>query len=430
MSSHLFAYLVKREEDLLIKGLSFDKKNWFLMPKQFRSYKFHPQMSVYLQVKECLRQKKVGRAQKVRVTQTIKSLYINNNDQLQFNGVLLEKDNCLKQDSIMEDIKRDLEEAKKTSCDHEEDKQLNYHDMNRKEVNNVNLNSTVKRPRTDFDTFDLSVIISQIIRDIGKFNLLNHSPEAFISKLEQADGLNDYKLNQLVNSFYKFLEKEEHPWFFGNIYHNGYSFDEFRTLFVGHAQRCLYEKVRSISLSLSEYNALFNSKNIDNPLKYYFESKSKMLKNYFGMNTYHSNLICLCFLEYSKFESFAPIIGDPDALDSMLDIYTSDNEIDSLMDNSIEEIKLPNLENVAENQANNQQNVISNDVHTLEIATLKKEINDLQLRNDSLENDIAQKDQMILKLRESSKKDNNKIKELQNLLDEAVKELEEFKSKK
>lgn len=111
----IYAYVIKRDSQVLVKGLSYDKKNWFLLPKDQRDIEIHPEICKYAGLKKLVTAKKVGRCINVRITKLVRSIY-ENNGKLVWNGKLLERDDNLKENSILnlvqeEEQERTLEQA-------------------------------------------------------------------------------------------------------------------------------------------------------------------------------------------------------------------------------------------------------------------------------------------------------------------------------
>lgn len=98
--SYIYAFIIKRDGEILIKGLSFDKTSWFLMPKELRPLRLHTELTKYIKERELLVCRKVGRSAQVRLTKAIKGTYCKNNE-FAIDGKMLPKDDNLKQDSIV-----------------------------------------------------------------------------------------------------------------------------------------------------------------------------------------------------------------------------------------------------------------------------------------------------------------------------------------
>lgn len=212
----IFRCLIKRDGVLLIKGLSLDKKEWYLIPKEYRSVDYHPELAKYHGIKSALKQKKVNRASGVRVTKEINSIYLNEKQQFMFNIALLTKDNNLTNDSIVNQLKES--EAIKR-------------------VPDVFTSSTPKKPKISFNLTDLSEIRNSILSNFGKFKLFNEYPEVYIGKIINHLFESNFNLEDLVNSFFSFLKTDLHSWFFSVIYKQGFVFDDFKAVFIEEMHR-------------------------------------------------------------------------------------------------------------------------------------------------------------------------------------------------
>lgn len=98
--SFIYAFTIKRLDQILIKGLSFDKRNWYLMPEALRPLRLHKELCKYINEEELIQCKKVGRSSKVRFTKAIQAIY-SKNGEFAIDGILLKKDDNLKDDSIL-----------------------------------------------------------------------------------------------------------------------------------------------------------------------------------------------------------------------------------------------------------------------------------------------------------------------------------------
>lgn len=117
LNKEFYAFITKREGDIIVKGMSFDKSTWYLIPNNKRSIDYHPLILKYFNYKKCVNQSKVHRTPTVRLTKEIRQTYLDDNDKFVFDGQRLEVDNNLKNDSIVNEIKSSaLDKQEDTKC--------------------------------------------------------------------------------------------------------------------------------------------------------------------------------------------------------------------------------------------------------------------------------------------------------------------------
>lgn len=219
MQREFFCFLIKRDGDLLIKGVSFDKRAWFLFPKDKRHVSFHSELTKYFSVSKCLKQKRVNRHPGIRITNSIKSIYLNDNNQFVFEGKLLDQDDHLTENSIINEIK----------SLHQQDI-----DNKRKSPDEDQLNSTTKKSKiANFDVSDATNLVNGVLTSFGKFKLFINPPEIYISQialyLKDKIPTDGQESIDFVNSFFGLLDNQLHSWFFENVYKHGLNFAESHT---------------------------------------------------------------------------------------------------------------------------------------------------------------------------------------------------------
>lgn len=99
---HFLAHVKKEENRILVKGLSFDGLDWYLMTESHQEIqKHHPQILKYVS-----RIEKIVdfRHPKVPITKAIRSTYLNEYNQFKFDNQILEKDDGSKDDSILTEL--------------------------------------------------------------------------------------------------------------------------------------------------------------------------------------------------------------------------------------------------------------------------------------------------------------------------------------
>lgn len=77
-TNYIYACTIKRDNDILIKGLSFDKVNWYLMPRELRLLRKHDELLKYIKLEDLLQCNKVDRSSQVRLTKAIRQIYCPN----------------------------------------------------------------------------------------------------------------------------------------------------------------------------------------------------------------------------------------------------------------------------------------------------------------------------------------------------------------
>lgn len=130
--SHFYCFLIKRDNKLLIKGLSFNKIDWYLLPKNLREVNNHPELVKNFNVEKCLKQKRVGQRPKIKITKAVKEEYLNDSNAFIFKNKLLEKDNSLTEDSICNQIKKLDEIAKEVEDEVIDEGNLNFLSQNKR----------------------------------------------------------------------------------------------------------------------------------------------------------------------------------------------------------------------------------------------------------------------------------------------------------
>lgn len=104
MHTELFMCLIKRNNQLLIKGFSYDRKKWFKLPKEYRPVDQHPLFASYKSVKKCIKQSKVHRLSAFRITKAIRANYLDQKERFVFKNKLLEEDSTVNYEENGEDF--------------------------------------------------------------------------------------------------------------------------------------------------------------------------------------------------------------------------------------------------------------------------------------------------------------------------------------
>lgn len=137
----------------------------------------------------------------------------------------------------------------------------------------------------------------------------------------------------------------------------------------------MLNKVRSIAFSLPKFLETLDSSEIkenESRLKTYFSQKCILLNQVFKMNEYDSKFMSLCFLEFSDYENFIPVISDELAFETLLKVKESDDEI------------LPFLPEDEENDEIENETVANADQLSKTIKELQDKVNSLQILNNNL----------------------------------------------
>jgi hypothetical protein len=104
MAKHFFAHIkMCSSKKVYIKGLSFDKLSWFLLPESTNQIDDHPKIKTYISKLQTLKPNGT-RTSKILITNTIKSIYLNDEMQFVFNGKLLELENNQLEESIVKEL--------------------------------------------------------------------------------------------------------------------------------------------------------------------------------------------------------------------------------------------------------------------------------------------------------------------------------------
>lgn len=103
-----YCFIIKRDNQILVKGLSKDKISWYLLPMDKRTTNFHPHLLKYFNEGKCLKQIRCRRNRTIRLTKETRSTYLNDDMECVFEGNLLEKDDNLQEDSIYQQLNDEL----------------------------------------------------------------------------------------------------------------------------------------------------------------------------------------------------------------------------------------------------------------------------------------------------------------------------------
>lgn len=271
LGRRFYIFLIKRNNELLIKGLSWDKTTWYKMPNNIRNLKDHPQIEKYKSVRECISQGKVKRMHPLTITAELKPVYLTDDGSFMFNGTLLELDNSITDETILNEKKRDLEsEDFVNPLSNSTPKPLTL-DLN-------------KKSKIVYDVSDIQACIVSILDHLGKFTLFKHQPEVYLSKLVNHIAIDTQSFNNpldsIVNHFSKLLDVELHEWYWESIFQQGLSFEEFQQIFVEHIQKVMYLKINNVHLTLDKYLETLNNDNKDNRFSTYFNHKSRFYNLY------------------------------------------------------------------------------------------------------------------------------------------------------
>lgn len=339
-----------------------------------------------------------------------------------FDGVLLEKDNNLREDSIYHQMN---DEVLKRDAD---------------PIFNSTTTQSIKKMRT-VNVSDSSSLIEVVLLSIGKFKLFEVSPEYYlnqVSTLLKDKIVDDQDSIDFVNNFFSLLGESLHKWFFEHIYQSSTTFSEFKSMFVDAIQFRIYETIKSVSLGIDSFLKTISKSDKElncYKLKIYFERKSEILNQIFKMNKTDCKLFSLCFLDFDVYQTFIPLIKDDMVFNSLLKIKDSSF----------------NISTIEKDQDDSAQNLI---VNAVDVEELKNQVKELQNENDllqkannkltddniSIQEELDQfKDDKLQKnneiILENLTKSNSRIKELNEEnkktrkqmknLEEKVKELEE-----
>lgn len=404
---HIF--LFKRGEELLIKGLSFDKKNWFRMPKDVRNLVQHPLIYRYKAIKACYKQSKVERIPTIKITKDIKREYMTEDGKFMFQGKLLELDSSITEDTFIKANEND---------------NLNKSLAVREASTPVSTNSNdFKRRRITFiDTIDVDSIITTLLDEVGKFVLFKEQPEVYLSKIVEYFTSNDssstHQLDNIVNHFSKLIESSMHEWFWEDVFRQGHTFAEFSVIFVEHVNRLMYRKISNVHLNLEDYLVSISADTENNRFQSYFDSKLNLLLNYFNMGAKEAKLMAISALDFDDYLVFLSVLNDDPSFKSLIkyqDKKFSANlppEFFNLSDE--DEVANPN------NEADKDKNELNKKIKRLE-----QEVIDLQTQNNNYSSNAIELDNKISELNKEIEIKDNEL----DALKIQIKEIDVLKTK-
>lgn len=299
-------------------------------------------------------------------------------------------------------------------------------------TDNKYLNSTVcKKIRPSFNVTDVSAFLEQLQNAVGTFKLFDCQPEIYLSRIVNIAENNLCNLDAIVNSFFGLLEVGLHDWYFDNVYKKGYTFDEFKCLFVEQVHMLSYQKIRSLSFNLHLFNSLHIDKSYENnQIKFYFENKIKLLQNVFKLNDHDSKLLSLCFLEFEDYEYFLPVLNDENAFnslvknrDSKLNLFPNNISGSESEDSENEEIQIAEKANGQEENQENDQ-IQQETVHQLQVQNnkLSEDVIKLQESLDKLQEEL---DENAKEIKKKTLNETNLTKKL-NLKEDEIKKLKKL----
>lgn len=413
-----YCYLIKRNGELFIKGLSFDKINWFLFKHEHRSIDFHPELQKYFSVTECLKARKVNRTPHIRLTKAIKSIYFKDN-KFCFNKELLEQDNKLKEDSILNQLNQQNLDKEINFKEGDFISSTSYEPIQPKLAKlspHVLIDNKIRSEDDQLGRLepqDISSIILKLVKEEGTFSLFNHNPQIYLNKISSS--FFNFNLDAIVDKFFDFLDKSMHSWYFSEIYQYDISFEEFKSRFLSYVDKSKFDKINDLSMGLEDYlESIEIEESNQNKLKIYFKSKIYYLKAIFKLNEEDAKLFSLCFLDYATYQKLSPVLRNESAFNSLIDledmklnsrlitdnleedqiVVQGINELDKIK-KELEECKLENDKLTTENDNLKQQNKVYEESIIAKDAQLqanKKNIKTLQKQVDQLKSDINQKD--------------------------------------
>lgn len=88
MNESFYAYVENIGDQIVVRGLSWNKKNWFSIPDDQSNIRFHPEIQKRVITFEAL--KKNGKFRITRLqTKSVKKIYLNDFNHFIFNGQIL-----------------------------------------------------------------------------------------------------------------------------------------------------------------------------------------------------------------------------------------------------------------------------------------------------------------------------------------------------
>lgn len=397
MKTEFFLCLIKRDNDLLIKGLSFDRKNWFKLPKDVRSIEFHPIIAKYKSIKACLKQSKIDRLPAIRITKEIRSTYLNEKEEFFFNNELLEYDNTITEDSTVQDNQSIISSTPKITQSFNENK--------RQKTANV------------YDISDIQSTVLIVLEQLGKFDLFKNQPEVYLTKIIKLFSYDDTTpLDGLVNHFSKLLSVQLHEWYFENIFQQSFTFDEFRSLFCEHVHQITYKRLHNINMGLDDYLSSLELDEDNNKLNLYFNQKINFLQTCFNMNKKDARLMALSALDYKEYSLFLAVINDENSFNSLINFQDKKR--------AIEQSPSSNFANRL-SEEDSEVSDLQTKLKDLEIKLKKSEmeIANLTVQNNKLNSDIIEKE-------DENKEIVNELKKLDDLLKKTESQLIKTKNEK
>lgn len=275
-----------------------------------------------------------------------------------------------------------------------------------------------------YDVTDVQSSIASAINSLGKFVLFKDQPEVYLSKLvnfysfdEKLD-LNN-PLDSIVNHFSKLIDLELHEWYWSNIFQQGYTFEDFRPLFVEHIHKLIFEKISNIHLGLDSCLESLNLEDNGNGFSVYFDSKIKFLEQIFNMHRKEARLMALSALKYEDYVLFLPVLDDEIAFGSLIKFQDKSNVINR---SPFAFVRLEYGEDESD-KVNDEDRI--NEIEK-ELDKLKTENKNLQSQNNTLSDEAVNLTKQ-LKLKEDELR--KATSEFQNQIKLKEDELKKLKSK-